>query len=55
MLKAFTPVVTMIALFVARLEDPSSKMIASVILVAAGTAVAAYGEVGGQFGWVYYW
>ncbi|KXZ50871.1 hypothetical protein GPECTOR_14g121 [Gonium pectorale] len=45
MLKAFTPVVTMVCLFVARLEDPTRPMIASVLLTAAGTAAAAYGEV----------
>ncbi|GLI65022.1 hypothetical protein VaNZ11_008392 [Volvox africanus] len=45
MLKAFTPVVTMVCLFVARLEDPTRPMIASVLLTAVGTAVAAYGEV----------
>lgn len=45
MLKAFTPVITMICLFIARLEDPTSRMIASVLLTAGGTALAAYGEV----------
>eukprot|EP00197_Chlamydomonas_leiostraca_P007176 CAMPEP_0202865760 /NCGR_PEP_ID=MMETSP1391-20130828/6339_1 /ASSEMBLY_ACC=CAM_ASM_000867 /TAXON_ID=1034604 /ORGANISM="Chlamydomonas leiostraca, Strain SAG 11-49" /LENGTH=328 /DNA_ID=CAMNT_0049545637 /DNA_START=127 /DNA_END=1113 /DNA_ORIENTATION=+ len=45
MLKAFTPVITMICLFLARLEDPTHKMIASVLLTAGGTALAAYGEV----------
>ncbi|KAG2450822.1 hypothetical protein HYH02_004657 [Chlamydomonas schloesseri] len=45
MLKAFTPVVTMLCLFVARLEDPTRAMVASVLLTATGTAVAAYGEV----------
>ncbi|GLC33216.1 hypothetical protein PLESTB_000358600 [Pleodorina starrii] len=45
MLKAFTPVVTMVCLFIARLEDPTRPMIASVLLTAMGTAVAAYGEV----------
>ncbi|KAJ9514089.1 hypothetical protein QJQ45_002204 [Haematococcus lacustris] len=45
MLKAFTPVVTMVCLFLAGLEDPTKKMIASVLLTAGGTAVAAYGEV----------
>ena len=46
MLKAFTPVITMFALFLARLEEPTAKMIAAVCSVAAGTALAAYGEVG---------
>lgn len=45
MLKAFTPVITMIALFIARLEDPTATMILSVLLTASGTAIAAYGEV----------
>lgn len=36
---------TQICLFLARLEDPTSKMIASVLLTAGGTALAAYGEV----------
>jgi len=45
MLKAFTPVITMLALFIARLEDPTYKMILSVLLTAGGTALAAYGEV----------
>jgi drug/metabolite transporter (DMT)-like permease len=45
MLKAFTPVITMIALFIARLEDPSVGMILAVVIVAGGTALAAYGEV----------
>lgn len=35
----------MIALFIARLEDPTSAMILSVLLTAMGTAVATYGEV----------
>jgi hypothetical protein len=34
MLKAFTPVITMVCLFMARLEDPTSKMIFSVLLTA---------------------
>mmetsp|Transcript_19109 Transcript_19109/g.53472 ORF Transcript_19109/g.53472 Transcript_19109/m.53472 type:complete len:321 (-) Transcript_19109:296-1258(-) len=45
MLKAFTPVITMVCLFMARLEDPTSKMILSVLLTAGGTAMAAYGEL----------
>lgn len=45
MLKAFTPVITMLALFVAGLETPTSTMIGSVVLIALGTAIAAYGEV----------
>ena len=45
MLKALTPVVTMAALFAARLESPTPPLIASVAAIAAGTAVASYGEV----------
>lgn len=45
MLKAFTPVITMIALFIARLETPNRPMILSVLVIAAGTALSAYGEV----------
>jgi hypothetical protein len=43
--QAFTPVITMCALFAFRLEDPSSGMVAAVLIVAAGTALSAYGEV----------
>lgn len=42
--QAFTPVITMICLFIARLEDPSRSIIVSVLLTAGGTALAAYGE-----------
>lgn len=35
----------MLALFVARLEDPSRRLIVAVVLIAVGTAVASYGEV----------
>ncbi|CAD7700494.1 unnamed protein product [Ostreobium quekettii] len=45
MLKAFTPVITMVFLFAARLETPSRRMIYSVLLVAVGTAISSYGEV----------
>ena len=43
--QAFTPVITMVALFVARLEDPSSRLIIAVVLIALGTAIASYGEI----------
>ena len=43
--QAFTPVITMVALFVARLEDPSSRLIIAVVLIALGTAMASYGEI----------
>ncbi|GFR40576.1 hypothetical protein Agub_g1156 [Astrephomene gubernaculifera] len=45
MLKAFTPVITMICLITAKLEYPTRAMVASVLLTALGTATAAYGEV----------
>ena len=35
----------MLALFIARLEDPSRRLISSVALIALGTAMASYGEV----------
>ena len=44
-MQAFTPVITMLALFIARLEEPSSRLIAAVVLIALGTAMASYGEV----------
>lgn len=43
--QAFTPVITMLALFIAGLEVPNKTMILSVLVIAAGTALAAYGEV----------
>ncbi|KAK9835408.1 hypothetical protein WJX81_007686 [Elliptochloris bilobata] len=45
MLKAFTPIVTMVALFVAQLETPTRRLISAVVLIAGGTAMASYGEV----------
>lgn len=45
MLKALTPVVTMAALFAARLETPTPALVAAVAAIAAGTAIASYGEV----------
>jgi hypothetical protein len=44
MLKAFTPIVTMVALAVSGLERPRRALVASVALIAAGTALASYGE-----------
>jgi hypothetical protein len=35
----------MLALFIARLETPNRDMITSVLVIAGGTALAAYGEV----------
>ena len=45
MLQAFTPIVTMVALFVAQLETPTRRLISAVVLIAGGTAMASYGEV----------
>ena len=45
MLKALTPVITMLALFLAQLEAPSRRLIGSVLGIAAGTGLAAYGEI----------
>ena len=44
-LQAFTPIVTMVAVFVAGLETPSKRLITAVLLIAVGTAIASYGEV----------
>lgn len=44
-LKSFTPVITMLALFVARLESPTRRLILSVVVIAAGTALASLGEL----------
>ena len=44
-MQAFTPVITMLALFIAQLEEPSSRLIVAVVLIAFGTAMASYGEV----------
>lgn len=44
-LQAFTPIVTMVALFVAGLEIPNRRLISSVVLIACGTAIASYGEI----------
>eukprot|EP00775_Hariotina_reticulata_P004590 gene4590-4844_t len=45
MLKAFNPIIVMLALFIAGLETPSARMIMSVIGIALGTGLSAYGEV----------
>lgn len=45
MLKAFTPIVTMFALFAAGLETPTPRLISAVVLIAVGTAIASYGEI----------
>eukprot|EP00878_Enallax_costatus_P028608 GHUV01030910.1.p1 GENE.GHUV01030910.1~~GHUV01030910.1.p1 ORF type:complete len:347 (+),score=66.53 GHUV01030910.1:45-1043(+) len=44
MLKAFTPVCTMLFAFMFQLERPSFRLIAAVGLIAAGVTVASYGE-----------
>ena len=44
-MQAFTPIVTMLALFVAGLEVPNRRLISSVVLIAVGTAIASYGEI----------
>lgn len=43
--QAFTPIATMVALFVAGLERPTSQLILAILLIALGTAIASYGEV----------
>ncbi|KXZ49625.1 hypothetical protein GPECTOR_20g482 [Gonium pectorale] len=45
MLKAFCPVVTMLLLFATRLESPSGRLGAAVGAIAAGVALASYGEL----------
>lgn len=45
MLQAFTPIATMLALFVAGLERPTKQLIMAILLIAVGTAIASYGEV----------
>lgn len=45
MSKSLTPVVTMLGLFIAQLEYPTSNLIASVLVISVGTAIAAWGEV----------
>lgn len=44
-LKSFTPVITMAALFLAGQERPTKRLIAAVTCIAAGTAIAAAGEL----------
>ena len=43
--QAFTPIVTMLALFLAQMESPTARLISAVCVIAVGTAVASYGEV----------
>ena len=49
MLKAFTPVMTLICLLAFRMEKFSWPLVTSVAVIAAGTAIASLGEV--QFAW----
>ena len=49
MLKASTPLIVLVLMFVARLETPTWSMVGSVLVIAAGTVVAAKGEV--RFVW----
>lgn len=44
MLKAFTPVVTMLFAFLFKLEHPSLLLVSAVALITAGVAVASWGE-----------
>ena len=41
--QAFTPVITMIVLYAAGLDQPSQTVIASVLAIAVGTAISSYG------------
>ncbi|GAB4823391.1 hypothetical protein N2152v2_010437 [Parachlorella kessleri] len=45
MLKALSPVITMLGLFLVGLEKPTRRLIASVLLIAGGVALASAGEV----------
>lgn len=45
MLRSFSPVILMAALVVSKLEEPSRKMVLSILIIAFGTAMAAYGEL----------
>lgn len=44
-LKCFTPIITMVALFIAGLETPTRRLVASVLFIALGTALASIGEL----------
>ena len=44
-LQAFSPVVIMMALFIAGQETPTQQLMGAVFAIAAGTAVASYGEI----------
>lgn len=44
-LKAFAPVVLLLMLFVARMEQPSTLLVLAILLITCGTVVAALGEI----------
>lgn len=50
MLKTGSPILTMCALALAGLEMPSVRLVAAVLLIAAGTAVTSLGEL--HFSWL---
>uniref|UniRef100_A0A7S0RY75 Sugar phosphate transporter domain-containing protein n=1 Tax=Chlamydomonas leiostraca TaxID=1034604 RepID=A0A7S0RY75_9CHLO len=45
MLKALCPVITMVLLFMFRLEKATTKLVVSVVIISSGVAVASYGEL----------
>eukprot|EP00798_Chlamydomonas_sp_ICE-L_P021077 gene21077-27958_t len=45
MLKALCPVVTMLLLFVARLEKATSRLVATVVVISMGISMASFGEL----------
>lgn len=45
MLKAFTPIVTLLCMIPAGLETLTPKLLASVSVIAVGTIIASYGEI----------
>ena len=49
MLKAFTPVITMIVMYAVGLDSPNAQVIWSVLAIAIGTAISSYGEVAMSF------
>jgi Triose-phosphate Transporter family len=44
-LKSLAPVITMLALFLAKIETPTKRLICSVLVIAAGTVISSLGEV----------
>jgi drug/metabolite transporter (DMT)-like permease len=45
MLKAFAPVVTMLLLFFYKMEHCTARLVAAVLMIAAGVSMASYGEL----------